>query len=232
MIYKIIKKDKNNLKNIYQNSQFKCVSMSIHLNKFLDRFIFKQAFSSLLLLFACINFGDNVDYVYLIGAWCNAIISFLYNGIQIPCEKKYISFLGNFDCSYIEGVGEPVFGLSMKKWKMLDVFFVCFVCFYTGCYDYSISLSLILIICAIASFNSYGDLGATIIITISIILTYKKLDKLPKINYYLTIMSILIGPFVYKFLSLPDRWVLIYRYIWHFCCMILVYNASILNVKN
>jgi len=53
------------------------------------RFSLQQSLSSFLLIIACLFFDDKVDGIYKYGAWCNAIVSVIYNGIQKPYIRGY-----------------------------------------------------------------------------------------------------------------------------------------------
>lgn len=193
----------------------------------LDRFVVFQSLSSVFLVAACLNFKGNVDTGYTVGAWCNALVSFVYNGIQVPCEETYSAAFGEVSCSYIEHKGDSVLGLSMKLWKSIDLFFVCFICLFTGCYGSETPLLAVAFVCGIGAY--FGQIGAGLVVGLAFALTLGKLHRLNKISRRLFWTGAVAGPAVFV-LSPKDRWPCTYRAAWHFCCMLLVYTGSLLNV--
>ena len=200
----------------------------------------------------------HVDPWYVIGCWCNFIVSFLYHGLQEPTlppnDKRHLVVMRRTQCRIKDLAHRKRHEYEYLYWpcsksnesltthwalKRLDQAFVCFICLYTGFAATTnktddVFLALVLSISFLA--GSAGMPINGLVVGWALYLTMS-----PESNFWShTLVSWHRGVFVsasviasicFVCVSYIHAWCAPVRYVWHFCCACLISVGGLMNLQ-
>ena len=188
------------------------------------RFKFAQASSTLCLLIASlVAFPSDVDRLYLWGIWANFIISFLFHG-TMPSNGTRI------ECGYAVETSRKDMSRPIGRVAVLvDRTVVCFLNFYIACRGYGIPTWAVVLICLLAACSCLlgghlDNMGNGAICFVSVMMIGYKVVALPiglQLQFWIA-AAIAPFPFLIIDCSEPKGWSLPTRWVWHFCCAVLL----------
>lgn len=194
------------------------------------KFRLSQAISSLPIFLAILNYDEEVDTVFLLGAWSTACVTFIYHGLQPVSKKRWncniFGWQFSFCCSEL--------GCDIHKYPLLtkiqhiDRMCVCFIILHLA-FQTPISLPFLITMCVLGGIGPFRN---TIIVgglAIPIGIMRPKFLSLPPLEIVVLLCALITGVFINIFG--PKRWPAPLRFTWHICCGILVRIAGILNTR-
>lgn len=184
-------------------------------------FHIEQSLSSLLLLISLLLFNNSVYFTYKLSCFLLFIVSSIHHGYMEKKETEHYCNIFNKKLKCSQALLEYKI---IKCFKLLDWFFVSFVCFYTATNDVLNTeyICLICFICVII--NNYTHY---LLLFVSNILVIFKFTLVLNIILFI---SLTFGLSFY-FKNPKDLWTEYYRYIWHLCCSINIYLGSLININ-
>lgn len=184
------------------------------------KFNLVHASSSLLLLNSLLLFDNKVHSIYKLSCFLLFISSFIHHGYMGKKDTEHYCNIFNkkLKCSQV-----LIEYKIIKCLKILDWFFVSFVCFYTVANDV-LNTEYICLICfmcvIISNYTHY------LLLFVSNILVIFKFTLVLNIILFI---SLTFGLLFY-FKNPKGFWANEYRYIWHLSCAINIYLGSLINI--